>query len=262
MNQYICLKGISKIVLVLTDGASNGYISPEIPAADLKSMDINIISIGVGSQLNYTQLTEIASPGNVVLIDSYSNVLSLFDDIKQTSCNVPAKIPDVTQTISVPKNEIKYFAYKINRQNSKKVKVEIENIVGKVKLFTSLTDENPNDYEVANLDQDDDDNDDDDVDNNKKVKQIFSKLMKRSVNEFKNNMRIMQKIDSSSSILTLPDNSKTNTTFVYMGVKGIMDLNDFKIKIIESNGSSTLNKSTTWLSLLFFSIISMIANRF
>ena len=52
-------EGVSRVILVLTDGASNGNVMPGIVADQLKSMGISIISIGVGSNLNYKELKEI-----------------------------------------------------------------------------------------------------------------------------------------------------------------------------------------------------------
>lgn len=187
----------------MTDGASNGRIRPEIVASSIKSIGITIISIGVGSNLNFNELNGIASPGRTYLIDSFSAVLQSFSEIKQASCLVPASIPSKTKTIAVGKNKIKYFSYEITDPYSRSLKIAVNAIFGRIRLFYSFTNQNPNDFQIAE-----------------------TQISKR------------QTLDSSDNIvekiIRIPTNDTNIQKVVYLGIKGLEDSNSFVIQVNES----------------------------
>ncbi|RNA41441.1 chitinase [Brachionus plicatilis] len=193
-------KGVSKVILVVTDGASNGRLRPEEVASSIKSMGITVISIGVGSNLNFNELNGISSPGRTYLIDSFSTVLQSFDEIKQASCLIPAPIPPKTDPIAVGRNKIKYFSYEVADLNSRSLKVLINAILGRVKLFFSFTNQNPNDFQIAETTD---------------VQTSNQETIEKIIRIPKNESNIFQKI-------------------VYLGIKGLQDSNSFIIQVNES----------------------------
>jgi putative chitinase len=145
-------EGVSKVVLLITDGASNGNVPPGQMAKLLEPMGVNVISIGVGSFINYEELNEIATPGRVLLVDSFQNVLDAFDDILSLLCSQPAKISELTSRISVEKEAYKYFVYSVGYEGNKdRLIVQLSETEGTLEVYGSLGNINPNDNEVINL---------------------------------------------------------------------------------------------------------------
>ena len=99
--------GVPKIILVLTDGQSNGYVAPGLVAARLRAAGVSIISIGVGSYLNFAELAAIASPSRVYLLSNFQAVVNSFDDILQLAQLEPAMITTLTSRINVEKDSFK-----------------------------------------------------------------------------------------------------------------------------------------------------------
>jgi len=187
--------GVIKLIIVLTDGLSNGYINPIDSALQLKSKDISIFSVGVGSGVNFDELNGIASDNNVFLLDNYNAALKAIEDIKQSYCREPAVIPEITNLIDVEKDSYKYFAYSLSLFESETIYLYVTSTVGNVKVFFSFDIKNPNDLVL------------DSVDALKKKRDVSS------VQEFS-----IPRLD-------------LNSTKLYVGIKGLSELNVFKIEI-------------------------------
>ena len=214
--------GVSKVIVVVTDGASNGNVPPGPVSKALQSTGINIVSIGVGSYLNYQELNEIASPGRVLLIDNFQNVLNAFDDIRSLSCSQPAKISSQTSRISVEKDAYKYFSYPVVLEYKKdRLNVELTETVVILKLYGSFSNINPNDNEVIS----------------------------------EASARFNYRASTNNLVLEIPSNL-TNGTNVYIGVKGLADQNSFKMQISTffsqdiKNGSRKVFVFNFFISLL------------
>lgn len=188
----------------MTDGVSNGWIRPEPVAASIRSLGITIISIGVGSSLNFQELIGISSEGRTFKIDSFTTVLNLFDEIKQETCLIPAQIPAKTTTLTIGKDEIKYFSYKIIDLTSKSLKIILNNILGRLNLFLSFTSQNPNGFEKIDT-------------------RIFSKRQVKNAN-----------LDRIERSILIPENVTQISEFIYLGIEGLEELNSFQIEINES----------------------------
>ena len=81
--------GIPKVLLLLTDGHSNG-IKPLQPADDLRKTGVSIFSIGVGSSVSQTELKEIASDPDsdyVFKLDSFDQLAGFVDRVSSVSCS-------------------------------------------------------------------------------------------------------------------------------------------------------------------------------
>ena len=217
-------EGVSKLIVVLTDGASNGDIEPGPVAKELQSKGITMISIGVGSSLNFQELIDIASPGRVLLIGDYQNVLNAFEDITQITCSQSAEIPSETAVIRVEKDSFRYFYYPIVYEQGKDVvNVKLNVVEGDADLFGSFTNQQPNDNEV--------------IDKDSMARLINSK----SINDL---------------VLDLPAQIQDKVN-VYIGVKGKADQNAFKLQVATAN-KLALNSAIRLSNFNFFYYLMII----
>jgi hypothetical protein len=210
--------GVTKLIIVLTDGLSNGYISPKDSANKLKQKSISIFSIGVGSGVNYNELNDIASDNNIFLLNNYNAVLMAIEDVKLNSCLEPAVIPGKTNTIEVSKDSYKYFAYPMSSSGNQTLYMIVETTAGSVRAFFSFDDKNPNDIAVSS-----------------KKKRDTS-----SIQQF-----ALPKLD-------------TNSTKLYIGIKGLSDVNNFTIEITNTSRlllTSKANKLDKAFSCIFLTFI-------
>ncbi|RNA13431.1 chitinase [Brachionus plicatilis] len=200
--------GVGKIIIVLTDGQSNGLIKP-IPVADaLRQTGISIISVGVGPNLNFEELIGISGGSSqLIRVDDYQKAALIFYEINQLSCLQPATIPASTNPIEVGLNTAIYFSYPINNTNeTKSLDLTVIPLAGDVQVFSSFTNQNPNDFEVADMN-----------------------IVKRSA-------------DNTYSNVPLENSTYEN---LYIGVKGLTSFNQFKIEIRELNYVPRIIEPTT-----------------
>ena len=207
--------GVTKLIIVLTDGLSNGYISPKDSANKLKQKGISIFSIGVGSGVNYNELNDIASDNNIFLLNNYNAALMAIEDVKLNSCLEPAVIPGKTNTIVVSKDSYKYFAYPMSSSGNQTLYMIVETTAGSVSVFFSFDDKNPNDIAVSSK----------------------KKRYTPSIQQF-----ALPKLD-------------LNSTKLYIGIKGLSDVNTFTIEItntskVEITTTSKVVTTSTSRSLL------------
>ena len=91
-NYHACfsfLPGIPKVLLLLTDGFSNG-INPGYPASALRNLGVSIFSIGVGRSVSQAELKKIASDPDtdyVFTLNSFNELSSFVDRISSASCS-------------------------------------------------------------------------------------------------------------------------------------------------------------------------------
>ena len=183
-----------------------------------------MISIGVGSSLNFQELIDIASPGRVLLIGDYQNVLNAFEDITQITCSQPAEIPSETAVIRVEKDSFRYFYYPIVYEQGKDVvNVKLNVVEGDADLFGSFTNQQPNDNEV--------------IDKDSMARLINSK----SINDL---------------VLDLPAQIQDKVN-VYIGVKGKADQNAFKLQVATAN-KLALNSAIRLSNFNFFYYLMII----
>lgn len=185
--------GVSKVIVLLTDGQSSGYLNPIDTANVLKLSDTVIYTIGVGSYLNLAELSGIASSGNYYLLSDYSSVENIVNDISSLSCTEPAVIPNTTVNITIPKDAFRYFRIPLSGyENCSEVTVTTRE--GETKLFTSFEKRNPNDLEVDGTQATGD--------------------------------AIQASADGQAVLIVSP-----NSTSLYIGVKGVEDVNVFSINV-------------------------------
>ena len=81
--------GIPKVLVLLTDGYSNGK-SVYSPATALKNLGVNIFSVGVGSSVSVMELNDIASDPDgdyVFQLDSFNELADWVDRLSSVSCS-------------------------------------------------------------------------------------------------------------------------------------------------------------------------------
>lgn len=100
-----------QIVLVITDGSSTGGIIKLRSAVEkLKSMKVNIISIGIGPRLNRAELKMMASDpkaSHLFFIRNAGELNNLLQSLVKTSCQgknqVPFNLRAFPRVIAFPK---------------------------------------------------------------------------------------------------------------------------------------------------------------
>lgn len=82
-------QGIPKVVVLLTDGYSNGRAVAD-PANQLRNLGVNIFSIGVGSYVNPAELNLIATDPDsthVFRMSSFNDLAGWVDKLSAVSCD-------------------------------------------------------------------------------------------------------------------------------------------------------------------------------
>jgi len=231
-------KGVSKVVIVVTDGASNVNPAMTIPNANkIKNRGINIISVGIGNKLNQQELEGIASTkDDVYNVNDFDKIGLILEALVKTACQQPV-IMEQEQEIqaTVKKDSYKYFKYSLSDFNStRQFSIELENLVGNVRLFSSFTDETPKD----------------------------SNEYITSSSSTNNNINYLEKsLTELRSLNYYLINSPENATYLYLGIKGVEQENEFKINMLNRTvivNKSTTNKSQVSTLFLFSLILSFI----
>ena len=196
-------EGVSRVIMILTDGASNGLVKPIPVANELKRNGIKIYSVGIGSGINLQELIGMATDGRYYLVADYDKIGQIVGDMTETSCTEPAVIPLETSEIEILQNSFKYFRFPLENFNTSFIEVNVKNRLGQTKLFTSFDKRNPNDLPST-------------IEGEAQMLRI-----KRDVSE--------------NNVLSIPENS----TDLYIGIKGLNTKNVFKIKILERTSAQS-----------------------
>ncbi|CAF1224427.1 unnamed protein product [Adineta ricciae] len=141
-------QGVTAVIFVLTDGASDNSSTTIQAAKILKDKDITLVSVGVGGQVNLAELHAIcSSPAaeNYFAMSDYQALQSRIDQFKSKTCSEPGVISsNTTVTDEIQKDKYKFLKIKIILMSNKTlIKVTLFN--GNVKLFYSFTNRNPKD---------------------------------------------------------------------------------------------------------------------
>ena len=225
-------QGIPKIVLVITDGASDNKAQTLTAAAEIKKREFSIISIGVGN-INKEELLLMSSTGNdFYFVDNFDKILNIIQEIARTTCQQPAEVKQETNFVNeVAKDSYKYFKFPlVTKENN--FTIQLKEINGTAELFYSFDDKTPksdSDF-VQNSDQSD-------IDENfseTNLKRIKRQSLETSVEEKSKYYSIV---------------NKNNNETLYLGVKGVSDkLNKFQIYIYNRTIETILNSAESQLS--------------
>jgi collagen type VI alpha len=145
--------GIVKVCVVLTDGASDDGARTVAAADKLRAQNVNVFSMGLGTQLDLAELRGIASypvDEHVFQLDLVSDIETFASTIASSTCNEPATVNLCERVTTVIKaGAMRYFkpAYKMVTDN---LIVEVLDLSGtSTRVFVSTASKNPSpfDYE-------------------------------------------------------------------------------------------------------------------
>ncbi|CAF2839011.1 unnamed protein product [Rotaria sp. Silwood2] len=146
-------EGVSRVVLVLTDGNSNCGAAVGIESTNLLHITkASVFAVGIGSAINNAELQTIATDKKYVMhVDNYLTLTTVINSITVQTCGIPAfVIPNVKVESEVPSNTYRYYQVDTteliqNKMNNEGGFIEIiANVLqGKVEVYTSTTETNP-----------------------------------------------------------------------------------------------------------------------
>ncbi|CAF0734370.1 unnamed protein product [Brachionus calyciflorus] len=209
--------GYPRVVVLVTDGQSNEDFNLTVKMAEeIKAKGVNIISLGIGKEINLKELETISSSlDNIYLINAFDELNLVLDNMIKTACQQPAKLILETEITSrVDLGDSKYFVFESNDTlNTSELTFEIENVKGRTNIYISDTDETPkNDSEYVPIEE-------------SNSTEVFIEG------------RTMEKFYSKNILLN-------QTNKLYFGIAGLSQENEFKIKILVRTSNST-NETTS-----------------
>ena len=238
-------EGAIPVIFVITDGVSDNRQATIAAASVLKDKDIHMISVGVGSALDLVELHAICtapSIENYFPITDYSALDQKLNQFTSKTCSEPAPLPsNITVTFEITKDKYKFLKIKIEIVGSK-IKITVKLFNGKVALFHSFNTRNPKD--PAEFDRYDID------------KKNFDQMALLSQSK----VRSKSVQNGANEETWIIDKPITNPEFVYVGIKGLEDKNEFEVtfddcEYVVCDKANTLSSSvhfvTIFLSILF-----------
>ncbi|CAB3988505.1 protocadherin Fat 4-like [Paramuricea clavata] len=152
---------IPKILLLLTDGFSNG-IKPLEPANQLRDLGVSIFSIGVGPSVSQSELKEIASDpdrDHVFTLSSFNQLTSFVDRVSYVSCSEGSLINSCKGAeTTVERGSFKYFRTTFDVITKDEVSIEVRDLTGLSHLYASATSKNPGPLDSAGVKNEEDTN--------------------------------------------------------------------------------------------------------
>jgi uncharacterized protein YegL len=146
-------EGVSRVVLVLTDGYSNCGTAVGVESTNLLHITkASVFAVGIGNGVNKLELHTIATDDKyVVHVDNYLDLTVAINSITVQTCGIPAfVVPNVKVESEVPSKTFRYYQLDTTELLSQKKNSEggfVEVIAdiqqGKVEVYTSTTNANP-----------------------------------------------------------------------------------------------------------------------
>ena len=213
-----------KIVIVITDGESDNNTATLSEAKKLKDRGFNIVSIGIGNLKEQELIDMASSPNDVFKVEDFDKVLFILSSVSLSACQQPAIITEEKEIKSdVAKNSYKYFKYSLEEKPDN-FTIEVTDLKGETEFYYSFEDENPkspDDFIKQNTTQTDE------IDMNFIEKNLITKDISNF--EPKNVARASEK--KKTILITRP--LDISTDFLFIGVKGIMQTNEFQFQIYD-----------------------------
>lgn len=197
-------EGVTPVIFVITDGASNEP-SATIEAAEiLKDQDIIVISVGVGSGPNVAELHAICTPPyqeNYFAITNYNALNQKLNQFTAKSCSEPAPITaNDTVTAEIGKDKYKFLKVEIVKIGNR-ILIRVTLFNGNVQLFHSFTDRNPKD-----------------------PAEFIDYSTKTTSRQFPHVTR------KGNEVTLVIDKAEGDEEFAYIGIKGLEDENKFEVR--------------------------------
>ena len=246
-------KGISKVVIVITDGESN--VSPQltIPNANkIKDRGFSVISVGIGSGINQAELDGMASnKDDVYNVANYDKVFEIVEGLLKTACEQPAQIV-IERPIegTVTQNSYRYYQIPFSNEtiasfnvteDSFRFSIGVTNKFGSTNLFYSFDEpspKDPNDFLASTNSQPN-------SLNGSYIEQRRGFIMERKSDD--ENVEIVY--PQTIYQITRP----TNGTVLYVSIKGLEETNEFEVFIF--NRFIPINNSNRILTISLLKLI-------
>ena len=151
-------ESIPKLLFLLTDGKSNQELNDV--SQRLKTIPINVISVGVGKSIDKNELELIASKKeNVFFINDFDKIISSLNTLVEGSCNQNAqlkseKIEEFNLVATVDNQDFNYFEFNIIDTSLTESEytdylgysIEIKDLKGSTNAYGSLVNERPDSF--------------------------------------------------------------------------------------------------------------------
>ena len=141
--------GVSRVLVVITDGKANTGYAPKGNATLLHNSNVNVFAMGVGTSIDLGELEDIASGdgnSNVFLIKSFDRIASFVDSLTRGTCEAPALITAGEQTTTtVGDCEWLYFSPACQEASNLNIVVTVH--TGNVHVYLSRTTQLPGPFD-------------------------------------------------------------------------------------------------------------------
>jgi hypothetical protein len=136
---------VPKVAVLFNDARSNPKIDLTPYAQEFKSKSIEVIAVGLGSDVDLNELRTIASqPDYVFQLSSIDQFFQKLDKITQKICSMNADIRlRETKFIKMGKNDLRYYKTSLAGVTSEYLEIEFTEIKGTVDLYVSFEIKNP-----------------------------------------------------------------------------------------------------------------------
>ena len=236
-GRRLASEGVTPVIFVITDGASNNRNATIQAAQILKDQEIIIISVGVGPGPDIIELHNVCTPPyeeNYFPITNYNALNQKLNQFTSKSCSEPAPVTaNDTITAEIGKDKYKFLKVEIVRIGNR-IQIKVTLFNGNVQVFYSFTNRNPKDPS-------------DFIDYSKSTRE-----------------NSISGTTKSQEVTLVIDKPNENVEFAYVGIKGLENENKFEVKFddcatVLCNSGNFIQHSflpfvfITLFSFLFFS---------
>jgi hypothetical protein len=136
--------GIPQVLVVVTDGQSNGELSVSGQSAAIHELGVTVFAIGVGKGINNVALAELNSIAsaaeNVLLIKSFSRLFSVVDQITHSACASAVTLGCDEAPIAVATGEGGFGYFHLDQKVPKEnAWLQVQVTSGEMHVFASMT---------------------------------------------------------------------------------------------------------------------------
>lgn len=244
-------QGVPKVVVVITDGASQDMKKTLAEAKRIKDRGYSVISVGVGKDINLVELIGIAStPADQYNVADFNQILLILSSLSKTTCQQPAPVITETEISSkVEKNSYKYYKYNLDDltedpSEKNKFTIELKELSGECELFYSFVEENPK-------------SDDEFINSNSIKPDKDENFIEKILQRFKRSQQISDSTNKKSKLYQITRPNAPPNEVLYFSVKGLDTNNEFQVyvynKTVVYNRSCSL-KTENLNFFIFFTI--------
>jgi uncharacterized protein YegL len=237
-------EGVTPVIFVITDGASNDQAATIRAANVLKQKNIVLVSVGVGNGPNLTELHAICSPPvteNYFAISDYNALEQKLNQFTSKSCSEPTLAPsNTTVTIEISKDKYKFLKVEIVTIGNK-ILITVTLFNGNVKLFYSFTNRNPKDPA-------------DFIDYESGTNDVDPSLSTQFKSYFQQSPAKADTAKNGKVVLVI-DKPDANVDFAYIGIKGIEEDNKFEMKFDDCAEVNCMQSNASMMKLSIVLVI-------